>query len=76
MENWPLWKRDVTIFILSMASIFTTALGAILAANTLTLSLYFEKTFTSVALLTGYYLLGVGIAGILVVPSSRIWGKV
>lgn len=27
------------------------------------------------ALLTGYYLLGVGVAGIFFVPSSRIWGK-
>lgn len=31
--------------------------------------------FTKVALLTGYHLLGVGIGGILAVPSSRIWGK-
>lgn len=73
--NWPLWKRDLIIFILSTISIFTTALGPILAANTLTLSLYFERTFTAMALLTGYFLLGVGIAGILAVPSSRIWGK-
>jgi MFS family permease len=27
------------------------------------------------ALLTGYHLLGVGIAGFLFVPSARIWGK-
>lgn len=27
------------------------------------------------ALLTGYHLLGVGIAGFLFVPSSRVWGK-
>lgn len=31
--------------------------------------------FTKVAVLTGYYLLGVGIACILFVPSARIWGK-
>lgn len=27
------------------------------------------------ALLTGYHLLGVGVAGFLFVPSARIWGK-
>lgn len=27
------------------------------------------------ALLTGYHLLGVGLAGLLFVPSARIWGK-
>jgi MFS family permease len=31
--------------------------------------------FTKVALLTGWHLFGVGIGGIIFVPSSRIWGK-
>ncbi|KAF8863362.1 MFS general substrate transporter [Acephala macrosclerotiorum] len=73
--NWPLWKRDLILLILSFVSIFATCLGPILAANTLTLSLYFSLKFTKIALLTGYFLLGVGLAGILFVPSARIWGK-
>lgn len=73
--NWPLWKRDVILVILSVTSVFATSLGPILAANTLTLSLYFATPFTAIALLTGYFLLGVGVAGILAVPSARIWGK-
>jgi MFS family permease len=39
------------------------------------LSFYFKKIFTNVALLTGYFLLGVGVAGIIFVPSARVWGK-
>jgi MFS family permease len=31
--------------------------------------------FTEIALLTGYYLLGVGFAGIFYIPTARIWGK-
>ncbi|EFX00468.1 major facilitator superfamily transporter [Grosmannia clavigera kw1407] len=73
--NWPLWRRDLICFILSVSAIFATALGPILAANTITLSLWFEVDFTKVALLTGYFLLGVGFAGTFFVPSSRIWGK-
>lgn len=73
--NWPLWKRDLITFILSLTAIFGTALGPILAANTITLTLWFRTNFTKVALLTGYFLLGCGIAGFLAVPSSRIWGK-
>lgn len=61
--------------ILSLTSVFATSLGPILAANTLTLSLFFNTKFTQIALLTGYFLLGVGVAGILAVPSARIWGK-
>jgi MFS family permease len=58
-----------------MISIFATALGPILAANTLTLSLHYALPFTNIALLTGYFLLGVGVAGIFFVPSARIYGK-
>ncbi|KAI1336425.1 major facilitator superfamily transporter [Xylariaceae sp. FL0016] len=73
--NWPLWRRDLITFILSMTAIFATALGPILAANTLTLSVWFKLNFTYIALLTGYFLLGVGVAGFIFVPSGRIWGK-
>ncbi|KAK3943271.1 major facilitator superfamily transporter [Diplogelasinospora grovesii] len=73
--NWPLWKRDLITFILSMVAIFGTALGPILAANTVTLSFWYGLEFGRVAELTGYYLLGVGVAGFFCVPTSRIWGK-
>lgn len=46
-----------------------------MAANTVTIALYYGKSFTSVALLTGYHLCGVGVAGILIVPTARVWGK-
>ena len=51
------------------------ALSPILAANTLTLSFYFRRDFTAIALLTGYHLGGVGVAGALIVASARVWGK-
>ncbi|KAG9242382.1 MFS transporter-like protein [Calycina marina] len=73
--NWPLWKRDIITAVLSLTSVFATSLGPILAANTLTLSFYFEIIFTETALLTGYFLLGVGVAGIFLVPTARVWGK-
>lgn len=41
----------------------------------MSLAIYFTRTFTEMALLTGYHLLGVGLAGFLFVPSARIWGK-
>jgi MFS family permease len=73
--NWPLWKRDLITFILSMVAIFATCLGPILAANTLTLTFHFVTNFTLVAELTGWYLLGVGLGAFLFVPTGRIWGK-
>ncbi|KAF2084190.1 MFS transporter [Saccharata proteae CBS 121410] len=73
--NWPLWRRDLILFILSILGVIASTLSPLLAANTVTLSLYFHRGFTDMALLTGYHLLGVAVAGILFVPSSRIWGK-
>lgn len=52
-----------------------STLSPLLAATTLNLSLHFERSFTDMALLTGYHLLGVGIAGLLFVPQARVWGK-
>lgn len=64
------------MLILSITSIFATALGPILAANSLSLAIFvYHKSLTPVALLTGYFLLGVGVAGIFFVASARIWGK-
>ncbi|KAL0258305.1 hypothetical protein SLS55_007480 [Diplodia seriata] len=73
--NWPLWRRDVILLVLSLLSVIASTLSPLLAANTLTLAFEFHRTFTDMALLTGYHLLGVGLAGFLFVPSARIWGK-
>ncbi|KAG5927279.1 hypothetical protein E4U42_002395 [Claviceps africana] len=73
--NWPLWKRDLITFILCLAAILATALGAILASNTLVISAWYTERLPNVAGLTGYYLLGAGCAAVFFVPSGRIWGK-
>ena len=61
--------------ILCLLSVIASTLSPLLAANTLTLGLYFKRSFTDVALLTGWHLLGVGVAGFIFVASARVWGK-
>ena len=56
-------------------SVIASTLSPLLAANTVTLSLYLDRNFTQTALLTGYHLCGVGVAGFLFVASARVWGK-
>ncbi|KAL1993049.1 hypothetical protein VTN49DRAFT_3806 [Thermomyces lanuginosus] len=73
--NWPLWKRDAILAILSLVAVICTTMSPILAANTVTIATSFGESFTDVALLTGYHLLGVGVAGFLCVPTARVWGK-
>jgi MFS family permease len=59
----------------SLLAVIAASLSPLLAADTIGLSFWYGKIFTSVALLTGWHLFGVGVGGILFVPSSRIWGK-
>ena len=73
--NWPLWRRDFILAILCVLSVIASTLSPLLAANTLTLTLHFTRPFSDIALLTGYHLLGVGVAGFLFVASARVWGK-
>lgn len=73
--TWPLHRRDLILGILCLLSVIASTLSPLLAANTLTLGLYFHRSFTDVALLTGWHLLGVGVAGLIFVASARVWGK-
>ncbi|KAL4779094.1 major facilitator superfamily domain-containing protein [Aspergillus varians] len=73
--NWPLWKRDLTLVVLSLVTVICATTSSVMAAGTVALSRYFRKSFMSIALLTGYHLCGTGIAGILIVPTARVWGK-
>lgn len=73
--NWPLWRRDLIVAILCLLSVIASTLSPLLAPNTFVYLTVFRQTFTGVALLTGYHLLGVGLAGFIFVASARVWGK-
>ncbi|PGH01144.1 hypothetical protein AJ79_08015 [Helicocarpus griseus UAMH5409] len=73
--NWSLLKRDTILAILSLISVLCATTSPLLAANTATLAVDYSVSFTDAALLTGYHLCAVGIAGLLFVPSARVWGK-
>lgn len=61
--------------ILSFVSVIAATTSPLLAANTVTIAILFVRSFTDCALLTGYHLAGVGVAGFLFVASARVWGK-
>ncbi|KAJ5625982.1 hypothetical protein N7510_002291 [Penicillium lagena] len=73
--NWPLWRRDLILAVLSWVTVLCTTLSSIMAPNTLNIAEDDDITITGAALLTGYHLCGVGVAGILIVPTARVWGK-
>lgn len=76
-KNWPLWRRDLMTFLLCLLSVLASTLSPLLAANTITLLVWYGggHSITDMALLTGWHLLGVAIAGFFFVASARVWGK-
>lgn len=63
-------------FLLCLLSVLASTLSPLLAANTITLLYWFPgESITNMALLTGYHLLGVALAGFIFVASARVWGK-
>jgi len=73
--NWTLRRRDTILFIICLATILASTLSSILAADSIILLLAFKKPIGTIAQLTGYHLLGVAVAGFIIVPTARIWGK-
>ena len=61
--------------ILSLVSVVAATTSPLLAADSVSLAIYFKHSFTDVALLTGYHLCGVGVGGFIFVASARVWGK-
>jgi MFS family permease len=75
VQNWPLWKRDLVLGILCFVSVIATVASPLLAADSTTLAILFGRTFQDAAELTAFHLVGVGVGGVIFVPSARIWGK-
>ncbi|RPA75323.1 putative MFS transporter [Ascobolus immersus RN42] len=74
--NWTYLKRDMMLVILCMISILAATLGPILAANSFYLSTnVYHLIFTDIALLTGWHLFGVGIAGFIFVGTGTKYGR-
>ena len=63
------------LVILSVISVIASTLSPLLAANTVTLSLFFVRDLTQLALANGYHLCVFGLAGFLFVASAIVWGK-
>ncbi|KAI5289593.1 hypothetical protein KEM52_000730 [Ascosphaera acerosa] len=72
---WSKWKKDGILLLLCVTAVLVTTVGPILAATTLEMVINFQISIPDAALLTGWVLCGCGVAGILIVPTARVWGK-
>lgn len=73
--NWPLWQRDLMLAVLLYVAVVATTATPLLASNTITVALYFRKSFLYGARLTAYHLAGAAVSAWISVPFARVYGK-
>ncbi|KAF8252477.1 MFS general substrate transporter [Wilcoxina mikolae CBS 423.85] len=73
--NWPLWKRDLTLFVLCLTGAVVATIGPSTSPVTGILVKEFDTTFTEVAKWSGWQFWSSGLAGLIGSAFSRIWGK-
>ncbi|RPA91821.1 MFS general substrate transporter [Choiromyces venosus 120613-1] len=73
--NWPLWKKDLTLFVLCLTAGVAAALGPIVAPISKMLVDEFKTTYKVTAEFAGWQFWPAGIAGLFGSAVGRIWGK-
>ncbi|KAJ4549035.1 hypothetical protein HRR77_003914 [Exophiala dermatitidis] len=74
--NWPMWKKEVIIAILSFGAMLNAGTnGPLLNASYFSMSEQINKPLTTLVLVSGYNLLAAGCSGPFVCAFSRKYGK-
>ncbi|KAI5852016.1 major facilitator superfamily domain-containing protein [Tricharina praecox] len=73
--NWPMWKRDLTMFTLCLASAIAAIVGPAVAPIHGVLVKEFDTSYAMVSRWSGWQFWASGVAGLIASAVSRIWGK-
>ncbi|KAG0131090.1 major facilitator superfamily domain-containing protein [Tuber indicum] len=73
--NWPLWKKDLTLFVLCLTAGVAAALGPAIAPINKMLVDEFKTTYQVTARFAGWQFWPAGIAGLFGSAVGRVWGK-
>jgi MFS family permease len=73
--NWPLWKRTVALFVLGFYCMVGGGMAPLLAAGFNDVAQTYDVAVEKVALTTGFYMLGLGLGGVAMVPTAIKFGK-
>jgi MFS family permease len=73
--NWPLWKRTTALFVLGFYCMVGGGMAPLLAAGFNDVAQTYDVAVEKVALTTGFYMLGLGVGGVGMVPTAIKYGK-
>ena len=73
--NWPQWKKEMCMVIISGAALMGTVIYCTILPAELILSDYFDQSLTQVSLATGSHVMGIGCITFFVCAATKKWGK-
>lgn len=73
--NWPMWRRDLSLFSLGFYCMLGGGMTPILAAAFNDVAKEYDVSLHKVALTTGLYMLGLGLGSVVMSPTAILYGK-
>ncbi|CAH2350710.1 putative uncharacterized MFS-type transporter C1271.10c [[Candida] railenensis] len=73
--NWPIWQRDLCLFIIGFQTFLGGGQTPILAAGLTALGQEFHKPATTIAYLVGGFMLSLGCGSVVASPTAILFGK-
>lgn len=70
-----MWQREFALAILCLGYAITVSGASVLGPAFVALSTAFDRNFSQIANLTAFWEIAIAIAGALLIPFARIWGK-
>lgn len=73
--NWPIWKRDICLFVIGFQSFIGGGQSPLLAAGFSSLSKEFNKNLSTISYLVGGLMLSLGFGSVVASPTAVLYGK-
>jgi MFS family permease len=73
--NWPQWKKEMIIILVSGAALMATAVYCTILPATLILAGYFDQSITEVSNSTGAHVMAIGCVTFFTSAAAKKWGK-
>jgi MFS family permease len=73
--NWPLWQRNAALLALGIYCMLGGGMTPLLAAGFHEVAHTFQVSVPKVALTTGFFMLGLGLGSVFVMPTAILFGK-
>ncbi|KAH3680885.1 hypothetical protein WICMUC_000028 [Wickerhamomyces mucosus] len=73
--NWPIWKKDLSLFTLGLLCFIGGGQSSMLAAGMTALSNEFDEPASTISYLVGGFMLSLSVGALFAAPTTRLYGK-